>query len=382
MSSTLANSSDNGATVTVHAPDPSASPSFADHEQTGNDAFVCPFIIDIFAEKNKPNGASPSIAPAGHAHDDLPKVVSDTLPTIMHGKAPDHSVIQVANDIDGFLARDLDVGRLNAIHSRMWMCGRPLNARGLHRQQMMERRTVHTEQADLHLLYHGDVIFIKPLPAYLLCPAVWRRRLNSQKLHANAAGFLLSYIWLIRSPLDFTLAEKNNFIPSELTWTDWKILVSEFLKNIDPNSLEQVNIRYHFGELRLGRINTIYRTNPSFIFTHFVRGYLYGYNRYAVFFQRTGGLVVVLFIWFSLILSAMQVGVTVDGLMTNKDFTKACYGFVIFSIVFVAALLAFLGGIFLAVYIYNMFAAIGHSTGALKRRRKLTNEKKTGEKNA
>jgi hypothetical protein len=292
-------------------------------------------------------------------------------------------VVQVADDIGGFMARDLDVERLNEIHSRMWMCGRPLNARGLHRQRMMERRTVHTEQADLHLLYHGDVIFIKPLPAYLLSPAAWRLHLNQkQELHADAAGFLLSYIWLIRSPLDFKLAEKDNFLPSELTWSNWKTLVSQFLKSIDPDSLHQVNKRYHFGELRLGRINTIYRTNPRFFFTHFVRGYLYGYNRYAVFFQRTGGLVLVLFVWFSLILSAMQVGVTVDGLMTNKGFTKASYGFVIFSIVLVAALLAFLGGIFLAIYLYNTFAAITHSKRAQRERNRLTNDRKKGEKNA
>jgi hypothetical protein len=286
-------------------------------------------------------------------------------------------VIEASSDIEGFLTADLDVERLNKIHSRMWMCGRPINARGLHRQQMMDRRILQTEQADLHLLYHSDILYVKPLPAYLLCPKAWTLHLNqSPTLHANAAGFLLSYVWLLRSPLDFTLAGKKHLIPSNLEWADWKTLVSEFLKNIDANSLDQVNKRYHFGELRLGRINTIYRINPAFFFTHFVRGYLYGYNRYVVFFQRNVGWVLVVFVWFSLILSAMQVGFTVPGLQGNRGFDKASYGFVIFSIVMVAALLAFVGGLFIAVFVYNMFAAISHARKMARTRANLAEKRK------
>jgi hypothetical protein len=399
MSSTLANNNNNNnnvATATVSFLLCAASPG-ANHQQA-NDELICPFTLDIFskpeADKNCPNCASangnananatpPSIAPVVNAQDALPPTVLDTLPTIRHERKRGHPVTQTRSDILAFITEDLDVKRLNDIASSMWMLGRPLNARALHRQQMLGRRIVQTEQADLHLLYHSDIIFVKPLPAYLLCPASWTLHINqAPALHENAAGFLLSYIWLLRSPLDFQLAEKKHLIPANLQWADWKILVSEFLANIDPNSLDQVNKRYHFGELRLGRINTIYRTNPYFILNHFVRGYLYGYNRYVAFFQRKLGWVLVVFVWFSLILSAMQVGVSVPGLMGNRGFDRASYGFVIFSIVMVAALLAFVGVIFIAVFVFNMFAAIGHARSAAKRRTQLAEERKKRKKDA
>ena len=136
--------------------------------------------------------------------------------------------------------------------------------------------------ADLHLLHYADTILLKPLPAYILSKEVWDQILcKDAELHKNACGLLLSYIWLIRSPLDFKLAiEKDSqLLPAQLSWATWKRIVDESLQYIDPDTLHQCNKRYQFGELRLGRINTIYRMNPRFFLTHFVRGYLYGYKQ-------------------------------------------------------------------------------------------------------
>jgi hypothetical protein len=41
---------------------------------------------------------------------------------------------------------------------------------------------------------------------------------------------------------------------------------------VDINSLEHVNQRWQFGDLRLGRVNSTYRIR--YFHTHFVRGYL------------------------------------------------------------------------------------------------------------
>jgi succinate dehydrogenase/fumarate reductase cytochrome b subunit len=289
-------------------------------------------------------------------------------------------VREVAEDIGAFLKQDLDVSRLNAIHDHMWACGRPLNARALNRQRMMNRQIVITDQADLHLLYHSDILFVKPLPAYLLCPSTWTLYFNKDaSLHSDACGLLLSYIWLVRSPLDFKLAEEANLTPPKLTWIQWRSIVHEFLKIVDPNSLHQVNKRYHFGELRLHRINSAYRMIPRLAYKYFVRGYLYGYNRYKAFFQRSVGWVLVVFVWFSLILSAMQVGVTVPQLQGKQAFNNASFGFVVFSIVLVAALVLFVSGLFIIVFVYNMFAAIKHSKKETKRRKKLAEDSKKKE---
>ncbi|KAF2803942.1 uncharacterized protein BDZ99DRAFT_545725 [Mytilinidion resinicola] len=272
-----------------------------------------------------------------------------------------HVVHLVNDDVEGFLEQDLDLERLNVIHHLLWMAGRPLNARPLHRQQMMGFDVLQTEQADLHLLKFSNRLFIKPLPAFLLNCEFWEKYLcgpKSKALHESACGFLLSYLWLVRSPLDLKVAQELDLLPLPITWVSWKRFVTDFCSHVDVNSLHQVNKRYLFGELRLGRINTIYRIR--FFRTHFVRGYLYGYNRYVVFFQRNFGWVLIVFVFFSLVFSAMQVGAGTPQLADSATFQNAAYGFTVFSIVAVAALLGFVAVTFSSMFIYNMISAISH----------------------
>jgi uncharacterized membrane protein len=290
-------------------------------------------------------------------------------------------VIRVEEAIETYLKMDLDLDRLNQIHSSLWMCGRPINARALHRNHVLNRKIVPTEQADLHLLYYENIIMVKALPIYLLQKEVWDQYLNKNRtLHENACGLLLSYIWLVRSPVDFRLAMAKNqdiaLLPPGLDWATWKRIVDESLQYIDADTLHQVNKRYQFGELRLGRINSIYKYNPRFIFTNFVRGYLYGYNRYAVFFQRNVAWILVASVLFSLVLSAMQVGVAVDPLMTNESFKKASYGFVVFAIALVAGVIAFVGLVFVSIFLFNMVTAIRQSKTEQGRRKDMADKKR------
>jgi uncharacterized membrane protein len=220
--------------------------------------------------------------------------------------------------------------------------------------------------------------YIKPLPTYLLSHQIWTRHLSSSpSLHASACGLLLSYTWLVRSPLDFHLAQTQQLLPPQITsFPQWKSLVSSFFAHVDPDTLSAVNQRYHFGELRLSRINTIYRTAPRFLFSHFVRGYLYGYNRYIPFFQRNFAWLLVVFAFFSLTLSAMQVGVAASPLNNNGGFQRACYGFVVFSTVLVAFVLVSLGAVFGIMYFFNMVTAIRHARVEQERRKALAEEKR------
>ena len=67
-----------------------------------------------------------------------PDILAESLPLIIHEAEDAHTVRETAEGyIAQYLQRDLDVSRLNAIHDHMWTCGRPLNARALHRQRMM-----------------------------------------------------------------------------------------------------------------------------------------------------------------------------------------------------------------------------------------------------
>jgi hypothetical protein len=179
-----------------------------------------------------------------------------------------------------------------------------MRARPLHRYRMMGYEIVTTEQMDLHLLKMGGKILVKPLPEWILSYEFWETWIcGDEVLHRSACGFILSYIWLLVTPIDLKIAEEFGLIPSCITWPWWKSFVQDFLGDepgrVDINTLAQVNKRYQFGDLRLGRINSIYRSR--FFWTHFVRGYLYGYNRYVVFFQRKFGWLLIVGVFFSLV---------------------------------------------------------------------------------
>jgi hypothetical protein len=59
----------------------------------------------------------------------------------------------------------------------------------------------------------------------------------------------------------------------------------------------------------------------------------YGYNRYVIFFQRNFSWILIVYVFFSLVLSAMQVGSGLDELKENYAFLRASYIFVVFSMV-------------------------------------------------
>ncbi len=101
----------------------------------------------------------------------------------------------------------------------------------------MNRNIMVTEQTDLHLLYHSNILSIKPLPACLHSSVVWEKYFNNDNgLHKDACGLLLSYAWLTRSLLDFKIAEHETLLPEDLSWQQWKTIVHEFLINVDATA--------------------------------------------------------------------------------------------------------------------------------------------------
>ena len=309
----------------------------------------------------------------------MPIEIENSLPTLR--VTDEHFLEPVLPDIPAFIFQDLDVSRITRIYGYLWMAGRPMPARPLTRIRMIGYDVVPTDQADLHLLKMPKRILVKPLPMYLLSEEFWRRYLcadDGVKMHREACGFLLSYIWLIRSQLDLKIAKDLSLVPEGLDWKCWKMFVADFSSRIDIKALDDVDARYHFGELRLGRINTVYRLR--FFHTNFVRGYLYEYNRYVVFFERNFGWLLGVFVYFSIILSAMQVGSSIPPLSTSHTFQRAAYGFVTFSIVAVVAFLVFIALVFSGIFMFNMVQAIGHMKKARSDRGKFGGGSGPGEK--
>lgn len=214
-----------------------------------------------------------------------------------------------------------------------------MRAPPLHLYRLKDYQILGVEQMNLHLLQvqsSPNKLLLKPLPEWILSHNFWTNHLcfaSEKDLHASACGFILSYVWLITTPLDLKLAHEFSLLPSSITWTWWRSFVKDFLNEVDALTLHQVNQRYYFGGLRMDRITLIYRCR-------FATGYWYPDPRYIPFFERNFSWALIPFVFFSLILSAMQVGIDLDELKTNAVFLQAAYGMVMFSMAIPLALLS------------------------------------------
>ena len=72
-----------------------------------------------------------------------------------------------------FFANEVDVSQLNKTDKHLWMAGLERPTRSLHQQISLGREIVVTEQADVHMLWEGSRIYIKPLPEFILCHDMW-----------------------------------------------------------------------------------------------------------------------------------------------------------------------------------------------------------------
>ena len=177
-------------------------------------------------------------------------------------------------------------------------------------------------------------MYIKPLPLFLMDHSVWTDYLcKDQKLHASASGFLLSYAWLVIHRSDFKIATDSGLLPDGITYEEWLAFTNFLLRSLDLRTLSTVNSRYLYGELRLNRLNWIYRLSPStFSFTNFIRGYMYGYNEYSSFIRTNSAWLLVGFAYITIVVTAMQVGLATNSLQNNIGFQRASFGFTGFAI--------------------------------------------------
>lgn len=281
-----------------------------------------------------------------------------------------HAIRSVRRDVHGFLNVELNVERLNCVHKWLWLVGLPTTPRPLHYQVVKKREIVVTEQLDLHLVWSSSSsssIFVKPLPRFLLCPAFWRIHVCPHPyLYRTALGFLLSYVALIEREVDYNMAVNHGLLPKEITWPGWLELVEEIVCTssqaksylVDPSptssttSLEHrvpVNPRFYYGELRLGRLNWIYR-----VVMGSPRGYLSGCTTYGAFMRDNINSLITLFAYTTIVLSAMQVGLATEYLANDHSFGMASYVFSIFSILAPLACIVGILGIISMMFVINL----------------------------
>ncbi|KAG9186232.1 hypothetical protein G6011_02788 [Alternaria panax] len=272
------------------------------------------------------------------------------------------------NNIGAFLDVELNIRRLNDVHEWLWLVGLPTAPRPLHYQVVKKREIVVTEQLDLHLVWSSassSSILLKPLPRFLLCPNFWIEEICPRRhLYETALGFLLSYIALIEREVDYNLAINHGLIPKEVTWSGWLALVDEVVcassqaHTIDAStasfvgSMEGglgVNQRFNYGELRLGRLNWIFRLTMGEF-----RGYLSGCTTYGAFMRDNVNSLITLFAYTTIVLSAMQVGLATEPLANDYSFGMASYVFSIFSILAPLACIVAILGVLAMMFVINL----------------------------
>ncbi|OIW26425.1 hypothetical protein CONLIGDRAFT_655892 [Coniochaeta ligniaria NRRL 30616] len=252
-----------------------------------------------------------------------------------------HRLLDPERETHRFLEIDLKTPKLNVLHSSLWLAGLPRPARPLHRQRRLFRTIYLTELPDEHMVWDKNAMFVKPCPPYLLDHDHWQKSLcPDESLFRSACGLLLSYVWLVSYPSDFRIAKETGVIPDAVTWEAWTALARDLLRRLESGRL-QIDRRYRYGELRLSRLDLLYRVNPSRFSVHsLVYGFMPGSTWSADFFGRNFGWILAVFIYVTVVLSALQVGLATERLQGSVAFQGLSYGLALTSIAVVLAAVA------------------------------------------
>jgi hypothetical protein len=234
--------------------------------------------------------------------------------------------------LSNFIRKEFDLGDFDDLAHRLWLMSKhdSGNISPLHRQYVKGRRIIITEDMRLHLVWHYDRIFIKPLPIYLTPHKFWARYLTSNtsqadfssfdkaKILKSASGYLRTYNYLIQHQSDFCIAHELHLIPPSITFPQ----LAAFLSKLEMIADAEVASRFHYGEIRLSRLN--FYAKILLRKFHFQRVHSQFGSYFATFYPP----LIYTFGTLSWLLSAMQVGMAVEQVHVGKQWVKfgTCVG--------------------------------------------------------
>lgn len=171
-------------------------------------------------------------------------------------------------------------------------------------------------------------------------------------------GFMRTYTYLIQYETDFRRAMQLNLIPTRLldqptdmTYETFSEFISQF-EGVD-NSL--VSPRYHYGSLRLSRLNYL---APLFLRKPV---YFHVYSQWMDYFRHLFAPFIATLGTASVVLSAMQVELAVEGLEGHSSLAKftqvsrwVSVIVLVFIAAFVTAFLAFLAFVLIKDQIFAL----------------------------
>lgn len=259
-----------------------------------------------------------------------------------------------------YVNQEVSVQRLDTVVDSLWLCGIPNNIRPLHRQLSLGRQIIVTEEVGLHLLWGAEQLFLKPIPPFLLHADSHRTYIcdssnaDSAYLAAAALGFLASYCRLVIHESDLRIAQEQRLLPSDVTYPQWTAFAKDIVRSTRS---EKIAPRYIYGELRLSRVNFVYRFAPRVFPRHLIRGYFWGTNRYSTFLSANLRWILVVFLYLGVTLGALQV---VLGTNQGRGYTSlesaGFYVGVISLFVLAIVFVAIFGALVVAIVIRNAYA--------------------------
>lgn len=282
--------------------------------------------------------------------------------------------------VSEFLGNELRCPVLEELYPHLWLvakkCGSHIDS--LHEQVMKQRVLTVTEKSSLHMIWYYSIIYLKPMPRCLLNYNFWntylspQRQQRSQQLQEQsqaqryeidslsticrtALGFLRSYGFLIRYESDFLLAQQANLIPKHLTYTKFQLFIDSFRHLSD----EAVAPRYHYGQIRLTRLNYAVRIFRPASTAHCLPWHYHEvYWQTGSYIERALAFLLFIFASLSLVLSAMQVMLAARGQGPWQEFSRASWGFAVAVIIFNVAFVVLMVGVVMAVLLNQFLFAV------------------------
>jgi len=247
----------------------------------------------------------------------------------------------------------------------------------IHKHLQKCRKIIITEDPKLHLIWNYGIVYLKPLPHYLLSHSFWNEHLGPGSPHrGEALGFVRSYARLIRHHSDFVLGQEARLIPlsspssdlspsahlqppeptGELTYTAF----STFLRHFSDIPDADVSPRWRFGQLRLSRLNWAVRVfQPKTSTEQGLLHRIYYEQQHwqtGQFLNEFAATFLFLFATLSLILSGMQVVLAAESNERGKNwhvFADVSAWFSVAIIIIIAVLFVGLGAIAVVVWAWQ-----------------------------
>lgn len=271
-----------------------------------------------------------------------------------------HSDIAVPNEpfidaspeaVDAFLRREVECTVLDELAPYFFVFTKRRSSHidTLHDYVSTERSVTISENPGLHLVRNYSIIYLKPVPQCLFNFAFWETYLTPAEAiegeHTysttslstgcrSAFGLLRTYGHLIQHESDFRIAKRAHLLPEHVSYTEFQHFIQPFRSLPDA----VVSPRYHYGHIRLTRLNLAVRImRPASLGKIFPWYYDRMHWHSGQYLARFAAPLLFLFACLTLILSSLQVGLAAQP--DSSNWAAFAPSSLWFSIVVIVAIL-------------------------------------------